>query len=142
MSVTIGIAQGIVPLAGYNHSAGKYQRTRDIVKFALLLSVGFSIVCVLCYEIFAGHFVSLFIKEAVTVSYSSAILRIMCISTPLMAVGFIMITAFQATGLHRQGTVLSVLRKGAVDIPIMIIANAVFPLMGIAGAQPIAEVLQ
>ena len=36
-----------------------------------------------------------------------------------MAVGFIMITVFQTSGHHKAGTLLSVLRKGAIDIPVM-----------------------
>ena len=139
MSITIGISQGIVPLLGYNYSAGNKERANSALRLALCYAVGFSLVCVACYELFSGTFVQVFIRDAQTVDYGKYFLRVMCASTPLMAVGFIMITVFQTSGHHRAGTLLSVLRKGAIDIPVMFVANAIFPLYGLPFAQPIAE---
>ena len=139
MSVTIGIAQGVMPLLGYNYAAKNSRRMRDAAKNALMLAVGFSAICAAVFIIFSPFFVKLFIQEAVTVSHGVYFLRIMCVSTPLMAVGFHMITLFQAVGESRPALVLSVLRKGLVDIPLMLLFNLAYPLMGLAFVQPAAE---
>jgi len=139
MSITIGIAQGIVPFLGFNYAAGNKPRANAALRLALIYAIGFSLLCVALYELFAGTFVRLFIQDAEAVAYGKYFLRVMCISTPLMAVGFVMITVFQSAGFHRAGVVLSVLRKGAVDIPVMLIANWIVPLFGLPFAQPAAE---
>ena len=141
MSVTIGIAQGVMPLLGYNYAAKNSRRMRDVVKFSLLLAVGFSIVCVAVFQIFTFSFINLFIREATTVSHGVFFLRVMSVSTPLMAVGFLMITLFQAAGVSRPALILSVLRKGLVDIPLMLAFNAIFPLFGLAFVQPATELI-
>ncbi len=138
-NITIGISQGIVPLTAYNYSARKYGRMKAALRWALLLSVGFSLICTLCYELFPSFFVGLFIREPVTVANGSRILRIMCLATPLLGVGFVMITAFQAMGFFWQGTLLSLLRRGILEIPIMLLADRFLPLSGLAIAQPITE---
>ncbi|MDR3332105.1 MAG: MATE family efflux transporter [Synergistaceae bacterium] len=139
MSITIGMSQGIVPLMGYSHSAGRPERTRRVLGFTVLLAMGFSVLCVVVYEIFAGPLVRLFLDEPGTVSYGVYFLRVMCVSTPLMAAGFLMITLFQATGASRPALILSVLRKGLVDIPLMLLMNLFIPLYGLSYVQPMTE---
>ena len=139
MSVTIGIAQGVMPLLGYNYAAKNNKRMKEASRFALMLAVGFSIVCVAVFMLFSSSFISIFIREPVTVSHGVFFLRIMCICTPLMAVGFHMITLFQAAGQSRPALILSVLRKGLIDTPLMILFNMAYPLFGLAFVQPATE---
>jgi len=139
MSITIGLAQGVLPLLGYNFSAKNIERMQKAFRFTLSLAVGFSLFCVIVFEIFAPQIVRLFIAEAATVAYGSVFLRVMCICTPLMAVAFLMITLFQAAGEGKPALILSVFRKGLIDIPLMLLMNFLIPLYGLAGVQPITE---
>jgi Na+-driven multidrug efflux pump len=139
MNVTIGLSQGVLPLLGYNHSAKNVGRMQKSVRFTLALAVGFSVLCVAAFELFTAPFVRLFIQDPQTVAYGVYFLRVMCISTPLMAVGFLVITLFQAAGAGKNATVLSLLRKGVVDIPLIILVSALFPLYGLAYVQPVTE---
>jgi Na+-driven multidrug efflux pump len=139
MNVTIGLSQGVLPLLGFNYSAKNLERMQKSVRFTLALAVGFSVLCVAAFELFTAPFVRLFIQDAETVEYGVYFLRVMCISTPLMAVGFLSITLFQAAGAGKNATVLSLLRKGLVDIPLILLASVLFPLYGLAYVQPVTE---
>ena len=141
MSVTIGFAQGIMPLLSYCHAAGKTERRREILHWALVIAVGFSLVCAAIYELIPAPLIRLFLRDAATVETGTPLLRLMCMATPLMAVGFLLITLCQSVGLKREGTVLSVLRKGAVDIPLMLVLGALIPLRGLACVQPVTELI-
>ena len=141
MSVTIGFAQGIMPLLSYCHAAGKTERRREILRWALVIAVGFSLVCAAIYELIPAPLIRLFLRDAATVETGTPLLRLMCMATPLMAVGFLLITLCQSAGLKREGTVLSVLRKGAVDIPLMLVLGALIPLRGLACVQPVTELI-
>ena len=139
MNISIGLAQGVMPFLGYNFSARKYDRLKGATRFTLFIAVAFSVFCVVLFEIFTEPLIRIFINDPATVAYGRTILRIMCIATPLMAVGFLMITMFQASGKPKQGLILSVCRKGAVDIPLMLLMSAIWPLYGLACVQPMTE---
>lgn len=54
---------------------------------------------------------------------------------------FFALTVFQATGKKRQPIILSVLRKGTVDVPFMLLFNHIFGIRGVAWATPVAEII-
>ena len=141
MSVTIGFAQGVMPLLSYCHAAGKTERRRAILRWSLIIAVGFSLLCAAVYELIPGTMIRLFLRDDATAETGAPLLRLMCMATPLMAVGFLLITLCQSMGLKREGAVLSVLRKGAVDIPLMLILGALIPLRGLACVQPVTELI-
>ena len=87
------------------------------------------------------NIVSLFIKHEETVNYGSIALRIMCVSMPLTSMIFLINTVFQATKETKKALLVTLLRKGIVDIPIMIGLNILIPLYGIIMSQPIVDVL-
>ena len=49
-------------------------------------------------------------------------------------------TIFQAAGLRRYSLILSIMRKGVVDIPAMILFKMLIGLNGVTLATPFAEV--
>ena len=51
----------------------------------------------------------------------------------------IIITIFQATGKKLQPTLLSLLRKGGLDVPFMFLMNALAGVYGIVWATPIGD---
>lgn len=82
-----------------------------------------------------------FIDDAVTVEYERNFLRIVCLACPTTALNFLAITIFQATGKKVQLLILSLLRKGGLDIPLMFLFNGIVGINGIAWATPLADVL-
>ena len=80
-----------------------------------------------------------FIDDDPSVEYGARFLRIICYAVVSAAIGFVAMTVFQATGKKVRATVLSVLRKGGLDIPLMFILDPIFPATGIAMATPIAD---
>jgi O-antigen/teichoic acid export membrane protein len=60
---------------------------------------------------------------------------------PLTAILFIFNTVFQGTKQNGKALVTIVLRKGIVDIPLMIALNLVIPIYGVVMSQPIVDVI-
>lgn len=137
--VSIGTAQGVLPLMAYNYASGNQDRRRQAVRFSGTVACGFAILCVACFEAFAPTLVRLFIDDAATVSYGVAFLRRMCIAMPLMAIGYLLIVQFQAVARPKEAMLLSVLRKGALDIPLLFLMTALIPLYGAVWVQPIVD---
>ncbi|MBR5490797.1 MAG: MATE family efflux transporter [Oscillospiraceae bacterium] len=139
MSVTIGFSQGIVPLLGYNYSAGNHGRMKKVLRCTMIMALSFSFACVLLFELIPAQLIGFFIEDATTISMGAPLLRIMCVSTPLMAVAFLMVTMFQSVGGIKESSTISLMRKGAVDIPLMLIVGSFLPLVGLAFIQPVSE---
>lgn len=136
---SIGTANGILPLLAYNYSSGNHRRRHEVYMFGVCIAVGFSLLCVLIYEIMAPQLIALFIDDAATIAYGTRFLRTMVLAMPMMSVCYTMITQFQAMGRARESLICSVLRKGVLDIPLLFILDALLPLYGCVMVQPIVD---
>lgn len=137
--VAIGVSNGILPLLSYNYASGDQQRRHRVFLRGCGISVGFALVCVAIYELFAPTLVSVFIDTPDTIAYGAAFLRIMVLAMPMMAVCYPMITQFQAMGRVKESLICSVLRKGALDIPLLFLLDGLVPLYGCTMVQPVAD---
>ncbi len=136
---TIGLSQGILPLLAYNHSSGNVARRNHVFKCGCIISFGFAMLCFTVFEIWAYQLAMLFTQESLTVSYIVPFLRIQVVAMPFMAVCYPSITLFQAMERSREALICSILRKGVVDIPLLIVMNALWPLFGCMWVQPIVD---
>ncbi len=138
-AVAMGISLGVLPLIAYNYSSGNYRRMKRVIWDTLILSLSIASISTLVLFLFAGPVAASFIDDAVTVGYARHFQRIICLGGPGIAVTLTVITIFQAVGKKRQPMFLSMLRKGAVDIPAMLLLDRIFHLEGIVWATPIAD---
>lgn len=134
-----GMAQGILPLVAYNYAAGNINRMNAVIRTAFAYS--FAVACAgLLVLYFGAETITLwFINDESTVHYGSSFLKVISLCCPTMAVNFMLITIFQATGQKVQAMALTVMRKGPVEIPLMYGFNALFSVYGIAWATPFAD---
>ena len=65
----------------------------------------------------------------------------MCVGAPFSAFSYSVISFFQATGRGGKSLVLALLRKGILDIPLMLILFNIWPVYGIVSATPAADLL-
>ena len=138
-AIAQGMTQGSLPLIGYNFTSGNRKRMNDAIKTTMLYCMIVSVTGAALLIFGADAVTGLFIDDAVTVAYGAEFLKIIAIACITTAPGFMVITIFQATGCRIRPLILSLLRKGSIDIPLMLIFNAVLGTIGIAWAIPIAD---
>lgn len=136
---SIGVANGLLPLLAFNHSAGNETRRTKAFRLGAGISVGFSLLCVLLYESFAPQLISFFISDSQTIFYGASFLRRMVLAMPFMAFCYPMIIQFQAMGNTKEALLTSVLRKGVLDVPLLFLMDALLPLYGCMWVQPIVD---
>ena len=136
---SIGAANGLLPLLAYNHAAGNHRRRQEAFRLGTTVSCGFSLLCFFCYELFAPFLGGLFISDPLTREYSAAFLRLMVIAMPFMSVCYPMIIQFQAMGKARESLICSILRKGVIDIPLLMLMDSLLPLYGCMMVQPMVD---
>ncbi len=137
-----GMAQGVLPLIGYNFAAKNKKRMRRIISASATMSVIISALCMTVSLVFASPLISLFLQgDGESHHYGMTFLRIMCIGAPFSAWAYTAISFFQATGHMMKSLVLALLRKGILDIPLMFVFNVIFPIYGIVCATPAADII-
>lgn len=139
MNVGMGLCQGMLPLVAYNYAAKSFKRMKETVRDASVSGMGFAVLCVVVFELFAGTTVRIFIDDADTVAMGAVFLRINCLATPLMIWNFHISFMLQAVGKGPQSLVLSSCRTGLVQIPMLFVMNALAGLNGLAWTQLISD---
>ena len=140
-SIVRGIAQGSLPLIAYNYSAGNHKRMRKAVTYANAMACLTALFATGIFLVFAPALVSVFIPGAsVSAQYGAHFLRILTLGAPFSACAYTYISFFQAVGRGRTSFILAILRKGVVDIPLMLLFFHISTDL-IVAATPIADMI-
>ena len=139
--ISMGIAQGAMPLISYNYASRDYRRMKGIIRFDMMVDLAAMAAMTAGYWIFAGPLVRLFLNNAEVVAYGSVFLRGACLAIPFLAVDFTCVFTFQSVGMGGTTLVLALCRKLLLEIPLLFALNWAFPLYGLPYAQPVTEVV-
>ena len=136
-----GLSSGVLPLIAYNYASGDRKRMDSVVRFSLASGFVISVLMFAMAELSAPWLVRFFIEDAATVEYGAVFTRLRCISLPFINIEFMLISVFQGIGGAKQAFVLSFFRKGIFDLPLMMLANVLWPMYGLMLVGPVMEFL-
>ena len=139
LQIGMGFSQGVMPLVSYNYASGDRKRMKKSILFSLSVILPVMMAITLCYWVFGPGLVRSFMDNPEIVTYGAAFLRGMSLSMAFMCVDFMAVGVFQALGMGKNALIFAILRKIVLEIPLLILLNAIFPLYGLAYAQPVAE---
>ena len=135
----MGISEGILPLVAYNYASNDRKRMNQAVRYALSRGFVCACICFGLYEIFAPVVVGFFINDPQSIVYGAAFVRLRVLALPFIIVEFMLIAVFQGVGRAREAFILSIFRKGILDLPLMVIADLLAPMYGVMIVQPLME---
>ena len=139
MCVGLGIGQGFQPVASFNYQAKKYKRVKQGLIFttvfgfclvALLSVIGFS---------FAEPIVRMFQKEASVIEIGTPALRYATVGLLFLPLSVPVNMLYQSIRKAGVASFLSILRSGAVLIPVLLVGVHFLELTGILLAQPVSD---
>ena len=141
MCVGLGMGQGFQPVASFNYRARKFDRVKKglvfLMIFALIVIGGASTVSIFL----APQIVSIFQKAPEVIEVGTPALRNYAVGMIFMAFSVPVNMLYQSIQKPTISSVLSMIRSGAVTIPILLIGVPLLGLPVIQTAQPIADVL-
>ena len=141
MCVGLGMGQGFQPVASFNYQARKFDRVKKglvfLMIFALIVIGGASTVSIFL----APQIVSIFQKAPEVIEVGTPALRSYAVGMIFMALSMPVNMLYQSIQKPTISSVLSMIRSGAVTIPILLIGVPLLGLPVIQTAQPIADVL-
>lgn len=141
LNVSMGLCQGFMPLVGYNYASKNYKRMRGVSFFSWKTAAIMSACFVACFAIFSPQILHLFIPEQQTSSLGATFLRIACLAVPFTTVNFLISYTLQAMGKGTQSAILTFSRQGLLNIPLLILMNAVLGLYGMIWTQLVVELI-
>ena len=141
MCVGLGMGQGFQPVASFNYRAAKYDRVKKglvfLMVFALVVIGGASTVSIFL----APEIIQIFQKAPDVVAVGTTALRNYSFGMIFMSFSVPVNMLYQSIQKPTISSVLSMIRSGAVTIPILLIGVPLLGLPVIQTAQPIADVL-
>jgi putative MATE family efflux protein len=137
----IGVAQGLMPIIGFNFGAGKMDRIREALVKGTLVSTVIVTVFGILYFTWPDAFVSIFSKEQELLTLAARALRIMVIMFPVIGAQIVFSTYFQAAGRGLPSLMLSILREVLLFIPLLLVFSDLFGLDGVWYSRPVSDLL-
>lgn len=136
----IGLGTGVQPLLGYCFGARNRKRYMAVLKFAMILAFGLSMVMTAICYFGAGPLVNAFLTDPEAYSFGISFARVYILSGPILGILFVLVNAIQSTGAALPSLILSVSRQGLCYLPILFLFNRIFdsPRM-LAAAQPATD---
>lgn len=141
VQIALGLSQGIMPLISYNYASGNIKRMKKTFFFTTRIALVFLVLMEIAYYAGARTWVGLFMQDQQIVDYGARFLQGFCLGMPFLAIDFLAVGVFQACGLGKNAFLFAILRKVVLEIPALVLLNALFPLYGLAYAQFAAELV-
>lgn len=141
MYINFGMSQGIQPLIGYNYSNGNVKRLKQAFNYAHRISLVLMLVISVCCWVFAGNLIKIFMTDAEVVEHGTKLLKAFSFFAFFFVTDQLGIGVYQACGLGGYALTFAVVRKAVLEIPLLIIMDAVYPLYGLPYAQVITEII-
>ena len=141
VNIGLGICLGMVPLIAYNYAKKDFRRMDRFFSAARVSILTVALLSAVIFYLFAGPIVHLFIDDPETVRLGTLFLKARCFAAPFMLLGFQVVNFMQAVDQGKVSFLLSIIRHLVLNIPAMLLLNALFGLDGLIWAQTVSDVI-
>ena len=139
--IMIGWGQGFQPICAMNYGAKQYDRVKKAFKFAVIGGTLFLIMAAILLYVFSELLIKTMSNDNEVILGGSEILRMQCITLPLLGYFAISSMLMQNIGQYFWASIISISRQGIFYIPLLYILSNIFGQFGIYLLQPVADVL-
>ena len=134
-----GLMQGQQPLISYNFGAGKDNRVKETLKYAIIGGTVIATTGFLAVELFPETIIRMFNSEIEVVRLGTKAIRIWFICLPLLGAQIMAANYFQCIGKIKVASILNLLRQVIILIPMILLLSMIIGLDGVFVAVPIAD---
>ena len=139
--IMIGWGQGFQPICAMNYGAKQYDRVKKAFKFVVVGGTLFLIIAAILLYVFSELLIKTMSNDNEVILVGSEILRMQCITMPLLGYFAISSMLMQNIGQYFWASIISISRQGIFYIPLLYILSNIFGKFGIYLLQPVADVL-
>lgn len=140
-AVGLGIGQGFQPVASFNYGAKRYDRVKKAYYFTWAAGELMLGILAIAGIILSGNLIGVFRDDPRVIEIGTVALRFQLFALFVQPVSICTSMLFQSIGENKKAAFVSMLRSGACFIPILLILNDKFGLLGVQTAQPVADLI-
>ncbi|MGN0521964.1 MAG: MATE family efflux transporter [Eubacterium sp.] len=144
ISISVGLAAGCIPIAGYNVGAQRSDRVKRLMKLLLAAEFIVGLIASVLFLLFPHQFINIFGAKNESVYYTDfavKTIRIFLCLLPLSCLNKGTFIFLQSLGKAKQSTALSLMREIIFGVGLPILLPIFMGLEGILLFMPIADIL-
>lgn len=139
--ITMGINQGMQPIAGYNFGAQRMDRLMQVLKYSIIAATVVTTTGFLVAELVPTLCSRLFTSDATLIGMSATAIRIIMVTFPIVGFQMVITNFFQSIGKAKISMFLSLSRQMLFLLPLLITLPLWFGVDGIWWAMPISDTI-
>lgn len=139
--ITMGINQGMQPIAGYNFGAQRMDRLMQVLKYSIIAATVVTTTGFLGAELVPTLCARLFTSDATLIGMSATAIRIIMVTFPIVGFQMVITNFFQSIGKAKISMFLSLSRQLLFLLPLLITLPLWFGVDGIWWAMPISDTI-
>ncbi len=137
--VTIGINQGMLPIAGYNYGAQLFDRLMKVLKYGIITAMAITTTGFIIAEFFPYQFAKLFTTDKTLIDMAVEGIRIHMLAFPIVGCQMVITNFFQCIGKAKISIFLSLSRQMLFLLPLLIILPPIWKVDGVWMSMPISD---
>ncbi len=144
ISISVGLAAGCIPIAGYNVGAQRNDRVKRLMKLLLITEFVVGLIASALFLLFPHQFINIFGAKNESVYYTDFAVKTIKIFLCLLSLSCLNKGTFiflQSLGKAKQSTMLSLMREIIFGVGLPILLPIFIGLDGVLFFMPIADVL-
>ena len=141
MCVGLGMGQGYQPFAAFNYQARKYDRVKKGLVFLVVFALIFIGTISVLSMFYAEPIIALFQKNTDVIAVGATALRFYAFGMIFMAFSVPVNMLYQSIQKPNISSMISLMRSGAITIPLLLILVPFIGILGVQIAQPTADVI-
>lgn len=139
--VTIGVCQGMQPIAGYNYGAQNYNRMLEVLKLAAIAGTAVCAVGFLIAMVFPRVCARMFTTDEVLIAHSVVAMRYIMAVFIIIGAQMVITNFFQSIGKAKISIFLSLSRQLIFLVPLLAILPKHMGLNGVWLAMPLSDAI-
>ncbi len=137
--VTIGLNQGMLPIAGYNYGAQRFDRLMRVLKLAMITATVITTTGFVIAEFFPYQCARLFTTDSTLIDLSVEGIRIHMLAFPIVGCQMVITNFFQCIGKAKISIFLSLSRQMLFLLPLLVILPPIMKVDGVWTAMPVSD---
>ena len=137
----IGIAQGFMPIAGYNYGAKMYNRVNSVIKIALIYGFIIASFIGIILMVSSDLIPYIFTKDTKLIKHAPNAIFWIFSATPVIVFHLIAPSYYQAIGKAIPALLLTLTKQGLFLIPFVLILPIYFGIEGVWYSFPISDII-
>lgn len=140
-TITMGLTQGMQPIAGYNFGARNFKRVKEVLRLTIFCSVAALTLGFLTGLLIPRFAVSLFTRDAELQAIAARAFRITVLMFPVVGFQAVVTNFFQCVGYVGKAIFLSLSRQLLFLIPFLLIFPSFWGADGVWFSMPASDLV-